>query len=484
MHVIIHDRCGGIFRYYDRAEEIKDQGRDRARTICGNRNDFDIIDRSIEEGETVMKKLFILVMSALLAVAWYTNLSSLAEKPVLYEKYIKAGDKYMQMELYEDAVSMYAGALEIDPVKEEGRLRYANANYALGNTKEFVSTCTGLVEQEKLSKEALTLLTDYYAKSGKAETLVSLLYNVRTRYPEDEEIRNLWKEYAGSYHKVGSKFSSLGLVFNGYTIGMVNETPYLVNTSGEVVIDDAYENIGYLSADNKWIAVSKDGEWYYINTSNHKKMVSEEAYTYCGLYSEGVAVAQKDGKYGYIDTMMQAASSFDWDMASNMYHGVAAVCKDGKWALINSGYEQITDYIYEDIALNEAGFCSVNGCIFAKDAGGYHMLDVNGDEIGTESWDDAMAFSAASYAAVCKNGRWGFVGADGKLFIDYKYDGAKNFGAGYAPVLIDGKWGYIDTQDELIVKPQFEDAYPFCAKGTAPVKDGSYYFIQLYAITQ
>jgi hypothetical protein len=353
----------------------------------------------------------------------------------------------------------------------------------LGDTKQFVSLCQSLVSGDSLSEEALTELVEYYSDTSKYDTLIDTLKDVRANYPENDTVSGLWQQYEGLFHKTGSGYTTLGQIYNGYTIGTVQEGICLVDADGSSVLGDGYESVGYLSAYNSWVSVCKDGEWYYVNLSNHKKMVSEETYEYCGLYSEGYAVAIKDGKYGYIDTYMRAATDFLWDQATNIYNGVGAVCKDGKWALVNGSLELLTDYQYSGIAVNEANFCSVNARVFAKDESGYHLLDTDGKEVGSGTFEDARAFTSTSYAAVCRDGKWGFVGADGEIFIDFQYDGAKNFGTGYAPVLVDGAWGYINYQNQMVIAPQFEDAYPFCSNGTAPVKNGSWYMIKLYAIS-
>ena len=423
-------------------------------------------------------------MTAMLAAAWFLNISNMAQDANMYKKYMQAGKKYSDMELYEDAQTMYASALLIDAGSTEATLQLARVNRALGNNKAFVQGCQTLISKEQISKEALTELLEYYYDAGKYDTLIETLRKMRSRFPKDKDVSALWTKYEGLYHKVGSKYASLGQVYNGYTIGEVKDNCYLVDASGATVLENTYEAIGYVSAYNDLIAVCKDGKWYYVNTKEHKKMVSDELFEFCGLYSEGYAVAVKGGKYGYIDERMKPATDFIWDGATNIYHGVGAVCKDGKWALINDSFETITGYDYDDIAVNEMNFCSTNSRIFAKDSKGYHLLDEEGKEVASETFEEARAFTSASYAAVSKNGKWGFVGSDGNLLIDYQYEQAKNFGAGYAPVFVGGSWGYINEQNEIVIEPQFEDAYPFGPGGTAPVKNGSYYFIKLYAIAQ
>lgn len=431
-----------------------------------------------------MKKILVIVLTAMLAVAWFLNITTMAEDAKMYKKYMLAGQKYAEKELYEDAVNMYTSALLLKADSKEATLGLARANKALDNNKAFVTGCVALISTDPISKEALTELLEYYYEVSKYDTLINTIKNVKARYPKDEDVNALWNKYEGIIHRVGSRYTTLSQLYNGYTLGMVKDSTYLIDATGSSVFEEAYESVGYVSSYNNLVAVCKDGNWYYVNVKDHKKLVSDEAYEYCGLYSDGYAVAMKNGKYGYIDDSMKPVTDFTWDQATNIYRGVGAVCKDGKWALINDSFEKITDYKYDDIAISEMNFCSTNARVFAKDASGYHMLDEKGEEVSSDTYDEARAFTSASYAAVCKNGKWGFVSGNGEIFIDYQYDNAKNFGAGYAPVLKDGLWGYINEQNIMAVEPQFEDAYPFTSNGVAPVANGSYYLIKLYAISK
>ena len=86
------------------------------------------------------------------------------------------------------------------------------------------------------------------------------------------------------------------------------------------------------------------------------------------------------------------------------------------------------------------------------------------------TFDDAKAFTGNGYAAVCKDGKWGYVDADGELVIDYTYEDAQSFQNGYAAVCIGGLWGYIDEEGELVIDAQFVTATKFSSSGTAAVK--------------
>ena len=182
----------------------------------------------------------------------------------------------------------------------------------------------------------------------------------------------------------------------------------------------------------------------------------------------------KDGKYGYAiwdyeNRKFTAKTELKWDKVGTMCGNAAAVCKDGKWALINSEFKEITKYKYEDIIMDEFGFCSINGVAFAKEDGKYKMIDLEGKDITKAEFDNAKPFVGGEYAAVCKDGKWGFVDVKGEIKIECEYDDADSFSSIYAPVMKEEKWGYIDKKNKLIFNYQFDGAKQFSEGGIAPV---------------
>lgn len=90
---------------------------------------------------------------------------------------------------------------------------------------------------------------------------------------------------------------------------------------------------------------------------------------------------------------------------------------------------------------------------------------------------DAQDFSEG-YAAVRKNGKWGYIDSTGKVVVDYQFVDAKPFKLGLAPVRVANtrkvsvycsselahQWGYIDITGKIVIPPKYDDAGPFNLK--------------------
>lgn len=60
-----------------------------------------------------------------------------------------------------------------------------------------------------------------------------------------------------------------------------------------------------------------------------------------------------------------------------------------------------------------------------------------------------------------EKGKWGYVDAQGKVVIDYKYNQAFEFADGRAKVEKDGKYGYINTAGKEVIKIKYTAMYPW-----------------------
>lgn len=81
------------------------------------------------------------------------------------------------------------------------------------------------------------------------------------------------------------------------------------------------------------------------------------------------------------------------------------------------------------------------------------------------------------FAAVQKDGKWGYINTKGEQIVECKFDDAWGFIGGFAKVKKDGKWGYINTKGEQIIEYKFDDAYDFNEGFARVQKDGKWGYI-------
>lgn len=432
----------------------------------------------------IMRKKISILLVLFLALGWYETIGSVFGKSAEAERQIAAAEAYEKKEIYEDALEAYRAALALDPKREEVSRKIAEMHLRLGDTTAFIAACESLIYQEKTDEDALRMLVDYYGANGKKKDAVFLLRELKESQKDNESVDALWKQYRGYYEELYFSCEELFPYYGGYAVAGNGGSYGIVDTEGNSVIALVYEKAGYFSTGELQAApVVQDGSCFYLNKKGRKKIVPDEAYEELGVLSENRIAVKKGGKAGYVDASMTALAQLEWEEATAFREGVAAVRKGGKWALIGDDFSLLTEYVFDDVAVGEAGFCCGQKRIFARTADGFCLLNEKGEPVGEQLFEAVRPFEE-EVTAVCVNGSWGFIDTDGAWVIEPAYEDAYPFAHGLAPVKYKDGWGYIDLSGETVVGAEFEAAYPFNGDGTAPVKRGeSWSLIRLYAVT-
>lgn len=171
----------------------------------------------------------------------------------------------------------------------------------------------------------------------------------------------------------------------------------------------------------------------------------------------------------------------DYDEVSAMGNGVAAVKSDNKWSLIDTKGKKVTKDKYDSVVMDSKGIVCRNDRVFAKQNGYYYLFDSKGNKVVKTKFDDARLFADDGYAAVCVDGKWGFVDKDGKQVIKPQFNEAHSFSNGLAAVRFTNGWGYVDEKGNKVIATGFDDACDFNEQGKTFVKtDDKWQVLTLY----
>ena len=138
------------------------------------------------------------------------------------------------------------------------------------------------------------------------------------------------------------------------------------------------------------------------------------------LYSEGLALAQKNGLYGYVDKLNNVVIPFQFDLGSDFMFGRAIVEKGGKSGVINRAGKYILP-----LEFNELGQYS-DGLIYGTKDSLYAYYDLMGRQVVEPKFSDVFAFEK-----------------------------------GKAKVVIYGKEAYLDTSGSYISEPMHQEIFYF-----------------------
>ena len=422
------------------------------------------------------RTLPIIILLALLGgliMSWSNVLSFAGREEREFKSLVKKAEEYEKKEIYIDAVAQYEKALAMRPDNYEVAMKIVElySDEKLANNAKYLRACENANRIKPKEQEPYRLIIDYYRETGaiakEYETIKKAIEKAGlTDYQERLlEIKSsnaevyLKYEEISTYHRIDGK---------EYAVAKLDGELMLI-TKDAVVLSGDYEKIGLLGGNV--IPVKQGGEWFYVTREGYKKRVPEKKAEYLGTFANGYAPACVDGVYGYYSTTMKA-SHFEYDYAGPFEGNVATVCKDGKWKLINSSFDDVGEKKHEGILLDEFGYGTTYGVYFAKEDGKLYVYSKTGKRL-SDGFEDAKLFASNEPAAVKVNGKWTFVSQKGKLLESPQYEDAESFNLGFAPVKIDGKWGVIDEEYNLLVEPLYDSMTPFGSDGTSIVtRDG------------
>ena len=297
--------------------------------------------------------------------------------------------------------------------------------------------------------EALNTLKEGISKTG-SETLRSIYESNRYIIETGHEV----------YDDAASIFDSTVQVCADGAWG-------IADSSGVLIIPCMYEQISTFN-NNRAIA-KKDGEIFAIDAANNRiAKLHEPALAFGNFSMDRISLLIGDSWFRANGEFTIGNAAFEY---IGMYSdGYAAAKTGGKWGVIDLAYNWLVPAEYDGIIQDELGRCCYGGAVFVRDGASVRLL-VNGQSAG-DAYDDACPFagggSADSYAAVMKDGLWGFIDTRANVVIDFQFEDALSFGQHLAAVKLGDLWGYISVDGNIAIDPVYYEAKSF-SNGSAPV---------------
>lgn len=134
------------------------------------------------------------------------------------------------------------------------------------------------------------------------------------------------------------------------------------------------------------------------------------------------------------------------------HEGMALIEKNGKWGFIDINGNISCPCIYDELCIDP----------FLRRGERFKYLDTLSDYLrGPLSFHEGLA-------SVSRHGKYGFIDKNGREVIPCMYDDASYFSDGLACVKLNGKYGFIDRLGREVIPPTYDTAGNFF-NGLAPV---------------
>ncbi len=246
--------------------------------------------------------------------------------------------------------------------------------------------------------------------------------------------------------------------------GYIDQAGYLAAGSLFDLADDFHEGLA---------VVKTGGKYGYIDASGNMALGPD--YDWAGHFSEGLALVLTQTTYGYIDrsgamvvelptpaglplSPSQAAGNGDGEAGLDItqwqkllsYHafsgGMAVLEKDGKFGFIDRSGETVITTEFDSVDSFSEGLAAV------RTGRKWGFIDTSGQTVIDPQFEQAGSFSQ-KLAPVKVNGIWGYIDPSGGIAIDAKFDYAYAFAQGLAPVTVADTKGYIDQAGDYVWRP-------------------------------
>ena len=185
-------------------------------------------------------------------------------------------------------------------------------------------------------------------------------------------------------------------------------------------------------------------------------------YDSIGEIHSGIAVVQRDDKFGVINKVGKIVIPLIYDYISDFRNNLAAVFIEGKGCLVNTKGEQISPLIYDDIPTELYGELNcpqfINGFVKVRVDGKYGFINKLGEPAIPPIYDIAKDFTNSGLSIVSQGKKWGIINKDGDTVLDLKYDDILEMNKkGYIIVRINGVVEFIDYSGKILSNKDLED---------------------------
>lgn len=405
--------------------------------------------------------IFVLALSWLVAITAQTD----AERQ---EELLLQAKGYLQDDIYVRAASVLEEAagyedeytLEAEELLKEVYLKLIDQS---GYAQKYTALLDKQMSRDDASGACYQEAAEYYFQRFRTDDAFSAL---RTGIAKtaDEDLKAYYESVRYQFKVQNDLFEDVTAICNGAIQVKSNGRWGLANAGGELVIPCEYEKVSTFS--NGEAIVKKDGVISGVDADNNRVALLHEDVIDFGNYNENRLGLKTEKGWILSDGEFHTGSVYLEELGT-FCDGGAPAKVDGKWGIINTaGNEWLVPAEFDDIIQDELGRAYKDETVFVKK--GDQVLLLVDEEIVGDPYEDARPF-ADGWAAVKKNGKWGFIDQEGTVQIDFQFDDARSFGQHLAAVKIDGQWGYVSMSGELVITPAYLEAQSFY-NGSAPVK--------------
>lgn len=430
------------------------------------------------------KRIMICVGCAvLLLISWVVAVTAKTDAQKQEELLAQASD-YIADEIYILAVPLLEEASSYEDAHTlEAETTLKDVYLKLIDQTGFRNKYTALLEKQMArdgaAPEVFAEAAQYYMERSRVRQALAILRN-GVEETASEYLKDLYEKQRYAFRAGREVYQDVTELCGGAIQVKQGDKWGLATAKGGLNVPCEYDWVS--TYENNRAIVRKNEVISAVDGNNNRvALLHGSAFAQSGVEQDNGASGTVENFGNYADDRLGLKTENGWILANGefatastvfeeigMYrNGYAPAKLDGKWGLLDtSGTEWLLAPEYDAIVQDMLGRSYDQGAVFVV-RNGRTLLLVDGEQVG-DTYEDARPFNGG-WAAVKKNGKWGFIDTAGTVQIDYQFDDAMSFGQHLAAVKQGEKWGYISLYGEMMIAPEFMEARSF-SNGSAPVK--------------
>lgn len=228
----------------------------------------------------------------------------------------------------------------------------------------------------------------------------------------------------------------------------------IVNKEGKPLSKNYFDKIGFFS--NDIAPASINGKWGYINKTG--EFVIKPKYDSANAFFNSLAKVIIDNKTALIDVKGNYVIPPKYDSIQSTFNSLYMVRKGDKFGYVNQEGKEIIPVKFESLGGFFISQDNMEVNSIAKYNSKWGIIDKKGTFVLKPQFDSLVQIKPNQYK-VSINGLYGIIDNSGKYLLEPKYEEISMggyFNNSSINVKLNGKWGYVDNNWKLIGTPNLD----------------------------
>ena len=414
-------------------------------------------------------------LAGLCGFAWYSTVNSFFDIKHQKAKVEATAKDFYSRGLYQLAYQNYREAISLEPdaTLYKGELDSAKAFYEENPEDGAAMLETAYEELRGAFPEQPFVWEEsvqFYIDRGKTTEAGKLLRRAELSGVTSEKLSAQMEKLYYLYTNVGFSYADMDRqAQNGYYRAFDRGEWSLVAAAGEEVFSLDVDYMGPVGENGMVVTKTHDGEAILYTPDKVRRarfrVDFDEA---LGVGNAMIPLKLPNGTWSFFDARGNEVKG-GFEAVSMFQSGAAFVKQPGQpWTLMNTE-GKLANISFEDVRISENGSFLNKDVLLVKQGGAWRITDMTGTPVSDFSCED-IDINAGQPIAFLKNGKWGFVKADGTVFMEPRFERARSYSGGVAAVCENGLWGFIDPYGRQVVPCTLKDVGYFNSAGSCTLE--------------